>query len=317
MRKVVFSMDISRAEAERDRFQTIRRRVSDHREDVVQVMKRQNTFFMIGIKLALLKICIQMKSEMRTLDALDDALAEAVSLYRAVERNLSEVKSVQENPAFEDEGSYGGDQGAPEKKYKRDSSKRDLLNEIVRNYYPDYNDREVENLLSELNKEGCGYVALINTLFIQYLGREERFMEVFGFPMYDNNGELNYDALVTDLYCSKDDPNMGGTTRATREVIWESYLKEHNIDVNVKDVNITAENFERISKNGQIIVGLAPCILYDETGKKVVDIDGGHAMTVTGVTEDGLLRVSSWGKEYYIKPGDAAYSRMQFQQVCY
>ena len=261
MERTAFSVDINRAEAERESLRMIRQRVSDCRGDVARVMRNQNMSFMIGIKMALLKISVQMKSEMRILAALDDTLGEAVSLYGAAERNLSEVKNAKENPAFDDVGSYGGNQGAPVKNYKSDSSKRDLLNEIVRKYHPDYTDKEVEKLLSELNMEGCGYVALINTLFVQYLGREDRFMEVFGFPMYDNNGELNYDALVTDLYCSKDDPNMSGTTRASREPIWESYLKEHNITVDVKNVNVTAENFEELSKGGQIIVGLGPCIL--------------------------------------------------------
>ena len=33
-------------------------------------------------------------------------------------------------------------------------------------------------------------------------------------------------------------------------------------------------------------------------------IDGGHAMTVTGVTDDGKLIVSSWGNQYYIDPDE-------------
>ena len=33
-------------------------------------------------------------------------------------------------------------------------------------------------------------------------------------------------------------------------------------------------------------------------------IPGGHAITVTGVTDDGKWIVSSWGKKYYIDPNE-------------
>lgn len=35
-------------------------------------------------------------------------------------------------------------------------------------------------------------------------------------------------------------------------------------------------------------------------------IEGGHAMSVTGVTSDGRMIVSSWGEKYYIAPYEDA-----------
>ena len=43
--------------------------------------------------------------------------------------------------------------------------------------------------------------------------------------------------------------------------------------------------------------------MYDENGNRYY-IDGGHAITVTGITEDGRYIVSSWGEKYYINPSD-------------
>lgn len=213
------------------------------------------------------------------------------------------------------------------------------LADIVRKYYPDFSDEEIEKYLEKLESEGCGYIALTNTLFKQYVGREDEFEKTFGFPMYDKNGDLNYDALVTDFYSSTDNHNEksflwwkwddvdesedksdiqgSGTTREKREYRWEKYLKEHNVDVDVKNVDITIDNYNKVSSKGDIVVGVSPVILYDCDGNEVYNEEGGHAMTVTGVTDDGMYKVSSWGKEYYIKPDDSVYNRMQFQQIMY
>lgn len=166
--------------------------------------------------------------------------------------------------------------------------------------------------------EGCGYVALTNTIFAQFVGKETEFERIFGFKMYKENGELNFEAMITDFYCATDDSSSSGTTMYDRKDLLETYMKNHGIDVTVRnDLNVTVQNYSQIAQNGEIVVGLYPCILYDETGKKIVNINGGHAMTVTGVTENGMLIVSSWGKKYYIKPGAGEYSRMQFQQIIY
>ncbi len=85
----------------------------------------------------------------------------------------------------------------------------------------------------------------------------------------------------------------------------------------MRTVEVTAENYEELSWEGELIVGINPCILFDSDGKKVVETEGGHAMTITGMTDDGMFKVSSWGMEYYIMPDDPAYERIQFQQVCY
>lgn len=273
----------------------------------------------------------QIAREQKELQKLQECLEEILGFYSRSERIILSYPNG--DPAFDEDGSYGGNQSDSLRSFKGD--KHEELSELVRKYYPGYTDQDIEKYLKKLESEGCGYVALINTIFRQYVGREAEFEQTFGFAMYDRNGELNYDLMVTDFYAAADNHDRflfwdvidpfedrsaavgSGTTRESREYRWEMYLGDHGVNVDVRNVEVTADNYENLARSGDIIVGVYPCILYDQSGREVVNIDGGHAMTVTGVTEDGMLRVSSWGKEYYIKPEDAAYGRVQFQQVCY
>lgn len=260
-----------------------------------------------------------------------DVLSTIASNYEKTEQKIVQEQE-QTNPAFDDDGAYGGNQSNPK-------TKSDELADIVRKYYPDFTDEEVENFLIKLEDEGCGYVAMINTIFSQYVGREDEFEKTFGFPMYDKNGELNYDAMVTDFYAATDNHNKKsflmfswddvdesedasatdgyGTTRKSREYRWEKYLGDHGIDVDVKNVNVTPDTYNDIASKGDLVVDVSPCILYNSSGTEVRNLDGGHAMTVTGITDDGMYRVSSWGKEFYIKPDDSVYDRILFQQIIY
>ena len=54
---------------------------------------------------------------------------------------------------------------------------------------------------------------------------------------------------------------------------------------------------------------------YNEDGSIACEAEGGHAMTVTGVTDDRLLIVSSWGDKYYVDP--QCDSTISYQQVTY
>ena len=177
-------------------------------------------------------------------------------------------------------------------------------------------------------------MALINTIFNQYAGRADEFEKAFGFPMYDENGELNFDLLLVDFYSAMDNHNsfLGidyydrnedasavkgfGTTMESREYRWEKYLHDRGIQTDVHDITVTPDNYNQVAQDGEIIISMSPVVLYDENGKCVFKADAGHAMTITGVTEDGMYKVTSWGKEYYIKP-DGQYDRMNFQQVSY
>lgn len=285
------------------------------------------------------KVLLDITEEKNKINILKNNLLEIADIYSQCEFGLMNTEFFKSsdgykyNPAFDEDGLYGGNQSDP----KNLAESKELKN-IVRKYYPNKTQKEISEYLVKLESEGCGYVALVNTVFAQYVGKQDEFRETFGFSMYKENGELNYEALVTDLYAATDNHNYSrfkgdvindneddsntvgyGTNRDSRKYRFELYMKEHGIDAKV-DNNIgkvTANNYDSISKKGDIIVGVHPCILYDEDGNKVVNINGGHAMTVTGYTADGMLIVSSWGEKYYIKPDSKEYDRMQFQRIEY
>ena len=235
-----------------------------------------------------------------------------------------------------------------------DSTERAEMYEIFRCNNPDIEltDAEFQNYLSRMSNEGCGYVAICNTIFQEYEGREAEFESTFGFPMRDENDNLNYLPLEMDMYSRFDniDPNSGllnnlydydsnvdgdqstynyltdttgyGTNQYDLEYYLETYAASHNVDVDVHtNANVTVHNYDDIIESGQQVnVLLLHGDLYNMDGSVRQTINGGHWMTVTGVTEDGMFIVSSCGGQYYIDPsqnGNSNGQRMIFTTVEY
>lgn len=275
-----------------------------------------------------------------------DSTSISISLnaaYLQLIRKLKEIKygGVVYNP--NNIGHYGGDQGAP---YSASRKEKQEYYDIIQKNNPDVelSSEELDQYLYRLNSEGCGYVALVNTIFCYYADDPEGFEKSFGYSMYDDNGQLNYSKLLVDLYSRMDnrdengkfneykdynsetdgpkedynyltDTSGSGSSQYVREYYLEKFMEEHGVDVNVKtDVTVTADNYEDIIKSGkQVIIAFRNGYLYnmdgtiydmDRTKPGDQPLDGGHAMTVTGVTDDGKLIVSSWGNQYYIDPNE-------------
>lgn len=337
------SINLGKTEQIAGKITSLGKDLRDYSDRIEQVSDRLRRNHGVSIDFLCDKINLQNEEVVREaakMDRLSDSLSSIVVKYRETEQRIAgherlkqftNKKTVKKDESpYDDKGSYGGNQSSP-KEHK------EKMRNIVREHFPEFTDAQIDDYLKKLESEGCGYVAICNTLFFQYIGREEAFERTFGFPMYDENGDFNYDALVTDFYCATDNHNSKGilwwkhdsvnekedesstvgygTTRDSRKYRYEMYMKNHGVDVEVKNVNVSPKNYNSVSQQGEIVVAIYPCVLYDRQGKKVVDIKGGHAMTVTDVTSDGMLVVSSWGKKYYIKPG--SYNREQYQQVIY
>lgn len=238
-------------------------------------------------------------------------------------------------------GDKGGDQNGPYTLWQRgEESDREYIRELVHGYeeYKDYSDEEIEKLLTKLNSEGCGYVAFANIIVDEYRRKEERFEEIFGFPLFMKNAEgetyVNYDPLIIDLYCSSDNHNRAvsagreydiydpdedrsptsgvGTTQEDRIYRFEKYAKEHGLAVRIKNIECAPDEIYRRceEERGQakrIIISTCPVRLTDSEDEPAY-MDGGHAMTVTGLLDDGRIEVSSWGEKYYITPEDPDYT---------
>lgn len=230
---------------------------------------------------------------------------------------------------FDDDGAYGGNQSSP--RYAT-GERREELYDTVRQYYPNMTDEQIDDYLVKLEDEGCGYVAVVNTIFAAYEGREEEFERAFGFSMYDENGDLNYDRLIVDYYAATDNHKKNfwgkdvintkedagvtdgsGTNDSKRKYRTELYMEARNVDVEIKnDVKVTPSNFDDYA-DGYIIVSYADGYLYNEDGTPATSRPiGGHAMVITGVTDDGRYIVSSWGEEYYLKPDEGNYRNFAY-----
>lgn len=298
-----------------------------------------NTTINNKFKNNLKEITKELEFEEDKMQALGKLLVNIATEYASCERKIQnkydgnyEVSSA----VFDGSGSYGGNQGGP---VSSDKATVDELYEIIKKYYPDMTEKELSLYLDKLNSEGCGYVALINTIFASYEGREDEFEKTFGFPMYNKDGDFNFDKLLVDFYSSTDNHNPGwfnsdkvskwedydydddgffwkydkdedmsgnGTSQDDQKYRLEMYLKDHGVSGTVKtDQNVTVDDFKKINEEGKYVtISYRYGNLYNQDGTVGQYIDGGHAMVVTGVTDDGKYIVSSWGKRYYIDPNE-------------
>ncbi len=235
----------------------------------------------------------------------------------------------------------GGDQNGPYTLWwKGAASDREYIRDIVHGYeeYADYSDEEVTQLLMKLNSEGCGYVAFANMIVDEYRRKEEEFERMFGFPLFlqDVNGDtyVDYNRLIIDLYCASDNHNEAGnlwkkydvydaaedlsaangrgTTPEDRIYRFERYMDAHGAKVEIDNIECDTGNVyqkcgEEAAKGNRVLISTCPVRLEDAEGEPA-QMDGGHAMAVTGLTEDGKIEVSSWGEKYYITPEDTDYT---------
>lgn len=352
-----FSIEMKNCRSYNDDFSYIEQKLEKSKEQIINIANNlESTTSLRFFKINLIALASQIERERRSISTMHRTLYQAIEYYHNTENsiigniennNMEGVgsgsaeggfslssfwefikklfgwnKDVSEyeidSVVFDDVGAYGGDQGEPK---SITGKEKDEIYNIVREYYPDMSDLEISNYLKKLNSEGCGYVAVINTIFAAYEGREKEFEETFGFPMYEN-GDLNYNKLLVDFYSATDNHNLGkdgmdyikydedtsdtngvGTSQYDRKYRTEMYLSDKNVNVNIAtDYKVTTENFEKLSEEGYVIIAYRYGNLQNADGTTAQYINGGHAMVVTGVTEDGRYVVSSWGDKYYIDP---------------
>ena len=294
--------------------------------DIVRGNLRSQMAGKAAIASSLQKVAEQIRREERSARSLGNGLEQILNLYNNTESgirnnllshgNVSASQNHRETGAyhvdsivFDDDGSYGGNQGNMDQVYRWDPIKCwDLLRDL-REYFPNMSVFEAFRYFSRLNSVGCGYVALANTLFMEYANRPQDFERTFGYPMF-KDGDLNYDRLILDIYATtdkagfndRDDGLPNGTVDDSRAHIVEHFLRDKGVDVET-EANADVTPGEISENGGYVILGYRHGNMYDENGNRYY-IDGGHAITVTGITEDGRYIVSSWGEKYYINPSD-------------
>ncbi len=192
---------------------------------------------------------------------------------------------------FDDEGEYGVSQTAP--KYTS-GKERKAIYATVRKYFPDMTNKEIRKYLKAIGKHGCGYAAVVNSIFYQFEGKEELFEKTFGFPMY-RNGDFNFSQLLVDYFAASNGSSKQGTTGYQQGQYFEKYLQDRGLTASHDNLGIVP---------GQTMLGAKGYNFYDETGKKIGRAGSGHAVLITGQTADGMLIVSTWGKKAYVDPSE-------------
>ena len=184
------------------------------------------------IKVAITRVTEENRNLSAEIVKLRDAMIRCANLYEVTETRITGSATSKDKSAdrveqiaggydktsavFDDDkknGTYGGDQGdmAGQTGIWFFGSARLFENKAlfkrVRSYskYKDYSEQQIADLLNQINQEGCGYVALTNNIFTEFIGHEDEFQKAFGFPMYDKNGKFNYDYLILDIYAETDD----------------------------------------------------------------------------------------------------------------
>ncbi len=241
------------------------------------------------------------------------------------------------NPVvYNDHNEYGANQRHPYLTATTDPQEYAELCHIVALHFPEKSQAQIDELLQNLRQEGCGYVAMINSLFQVFIDRPDKFCEKFGFEMYDHDGTLNYNHVLVDLYCQTDNHNgldllfytwdlynekedkiwadsdkdgkyswenkPAGNNEMQMKYRWESYCKKYGIKTSVK-INrmITPANFEEYALQGSVSILCSNFTMHNSMNIDT-HVKGGHYMTITGVADEHTYIVSSWGKKYYLDP---------------
>ncbi len=170
----------------------------------------------------------------------------------------------------------------------------------------------------------CAYLAYYADVVNIYKDDPDGFRAKYNTDLYDEDGNVTdaakyainteYNALVgnRDMVL---ETGIEATTYYSQKNKLDHFLNEHGDSMTYEYVDTTSpmtqeEFYEYTEKGGMVAVNAFDYKLYDENGNDVtwdplnIGGDSGHAMVITGVTDDGRYIVSSWGDEYYLDPDD-------------
>ena len=212
----------------------------------------------------------------------------------------------------------------------------------LKKLFPNASMEEYVSYLEKICNTGCGYVAFANSVFKSFEGKEKQFENIFGYPMYrENSGKKYYntyrlafdafnyiwaeasDYTLEQIVYGDDNINEnnnnpvqlgsdgGGGTWDSMQYLFKDFMKEkYNFDIKVEvdrdvsadDLNTKIEEYSKIGYN--VVAGTKGYNLYDMDDTLSYSNGGGHAMSVTNVTDDGNIIVSTWGNSYVLDVSD-------------
>ena len=212
----------------------------------------------------------------------------------------------------------------------------------LKKLFPNASKEEYVSYLDKICNTGCGYVAFANSVFKSFEGKEKQFENIFGYPMYrEDSGKKYYntyrlafdafnyiwaeasDYTLEQIVYGDDNINEnnnnpvqlgsdgGGGTWDSMQYLFKDFMKEkYNFDIKVEvdrdvsvdDLNTKIEEYSKIGYN--VVAGTKGYNLYDMDDTLSYSNGGGHAMSVTNVTDDGNIIVSTWGNSYVLDVSD-------------
>lgn len=247
--------------------------------------------------------------------------------YRNVDGRIKNVN------LFDDENQaskqYGGDQMTFREKGKELLEDPYILDQL-KTFFPNATMEDYELYLSNICGHGCPYVGLANTVFEEYVGREKEFEETFGYKMYtideDGNLDYNYEYMEFDFF-----NYLFANSGYDIEEIYENgglgiidntkfpVFMQDKYNVNCKfekpissfpgcdkyshevDYKNAVEVYNNLkNQHDHVYIGSNGYDLYNMDGSLHVSNGGGHAMYITGITDDNRFIVSSWGSEFIL-----------------
>jgi len=225
-------------------------------------------------------------------------------------------------PVFSDiPGEYGGNQSSLSQKWESmtPSDQQSIIN-IILGYYPNLAGDDFKNVIGQMTKSGCGYIADVNSIMQHFANDPAGFQNKFGFPMYSPDGTVDFDLLFVDYWCfvqsSRGTDPTGNTKNNAPSGIFptgdgylKSFLQGHDVAITTQTKDWpTLADFDRIGHTADTVtISCDPTILYSMNGGTVPEqAVAGHAMVVTGQGNDPsgrpYLIVSSWGEQYKLYP---------------
>jgi hypothetical protein len=190
-------------------------------------------------------------------------------------------------------------------------------------------------VLDYAKNQGCGQAVITNWICEKYTDNPEEFEEKFGYPLFTEKGyyyndylTYNYPVVLTDVFLSTNDQFLQDNIVDGNFIPFNDDSSVHADEMGIKYAMAIGENVEYIQVVHDVSVETyqryiaegydAACIAayrydlepygddnsYLPTFHSNRDSEDGHWMTITGVSENGNLIVSSWGDEWELTHSD-------------
>ncbi|MCL2882898.1 MAG: hypothetical protein FWF30_00280 [Coriobacteriia bacterium] len=224
-------------------------------------------------------------------------------------------------------GFYGGNQESPIAYYE-DGHHLDELQAILAKYpcFSGFSPEDMHFLLEGISENGCTYTAMANAIMEKYFFNPTGYTNDFGFTIYRPEGNkqvLNYEPLITDIYCFAVQSRCAAGQKATPDLykglsrsefgVFADYVAAKTdgrvtVQVATKDFDPGAD-WTALMDEGSIAVSAfaGSSYLAIRSGTSVsfqsLEPGEGHATSLTGVevaSEPYSYMVSSWGNAYYV-----------------